>query len=932
MIDFLVVFLYNDPISDISIIMNKEIYYLSDQKQPGSDWQMEAIQNKIIEEMPLGYALHQFIKDDKGVPCDYRYLKTNALFETYTGLLEDEILNRKVTEILPTILEDSFDWIGTYAKVAYEQERLQFEQYSLPLDKWYRIYAYSPMEGFFVTLIEDISEDKYKEQEYFEAQKVIERQEIIIELHQSSLTEPQVFLDQVLNGALKMVESQYGYIFLYSENEKAFTLNTWTNGVVEDCQVMDPQTIYELEKTGVWGEVVRQRKPIVLNEFHKQHPLKKGYPEGHVSLKTFMSVPVFSNGEIVAVVGLANKQGGYSEYDVNQLTMLMQGAWLILEARSEKMKSEKAWYQFGQILNQLPILFCEFNEEGTLQFVNDRFCEFFDKERKDLIGESYLKVIPENQKDDIRDRMSKLSLNQPIVDYIHQVESRGDLRWLEWQNMAIYDDRAKVEFYFSIGTDITDRRRQELEEQEELARLRAAFENHRAVIFFIDPDTGRFLYANPAASAFYGYSREELLQMTIFEINMQDDSFIRNLGDRIFNRELDFFTVPHRLKSGDIKIVDVFSSPIDYQSRKVLFSIIFDVTEKEKAMKEIKQLAYFDYLTGIYNRRYFEESFRHLNKEENYPLAILLGDINGLKMVNDNYGSRVGDALIKVAVKEIQQLIPSNSFFARIGGDEFVILITQGDEEEVLAISDRLELELEKNIQIDGHRQLDLYLSVSFGHAIQEEHRHSMDDLIKQAENHIYKRKYYNAKSMRSHMIKAMMTTLFQKSEREQKHSERVGNYCEAIAKALNWDLERTNQVKAAGNLHDIGKIGIDGNILNKPGKLNAEEWEIMQQHASKSAKILEEIEEYEAIAQHVAAHHERLDGRGYPMGLKEKDISPEAKIIAVADAYDAMTEYRTYRKAMSKEEAIQELYRCAGTQFDPEIVQIFVEQVIDTM
>ncbi|MFA9423146.1 MAG: HD domain-containing phosphohydrolase, partial [Sedimentibacter sp.] len=244
-------------------------------------------------------------------------------------------------------------------------------------------------------------------------------------------------------------------------------------------------------------------------------------------------------------------------------------------------------------------------------------------------------------------------------------------------------------------------------------------------------------------------------------------------------------------------------------------------------------------------------------------------------------------------------------------------------------LTNRLEDELERYVDLVTDEKIKVYLSVSFGYGIQNEDVHSLDEMMKEADSHVYRRKYYNKNSMRSNMIKSLMSTLFQKSEREEKHSKRVSKYCEDLAKALNFDLKFINKIIVAGSLHDIGKIGISETILNKEGKLDDIEWEIMKMHPVKSAEILEKTEEYKDIADVVAAHHERWDGKGYPYGLNGEDIPLMARVIAVADAYDAMVSQRSYRKPISKEDAMAELTKCSGTQFDPHIADVFVNQVL---
>lgn len=183
---------------------------------------------------------------------------------------------------------------------------------------------------------------------------------------------------------------------------------------------------------------------------------------------------------------------------------------------------------------------------------------------------------------------------------------------------------------------------------------------------------------------------------------------------------------------------------------------------------------------------------------------------------------------------------------------------------------------------------------------------------------------------MRVRTVQIILNAFYEKSKIEQLHSIKVSEICEAIAIKLNLDKAEVYQIKIAGLMHDIGKIEIDETILSKPEKLNAEEWNVIRKHSEMGYQILSSVNEFAKIADYVLEHHERWDGKGYPNGLKGEEISLPARIIAGADAYDAMTRKRTYSPALSEEAAVMEIKNCAGTQFDPEIVRIFVEKVLE--
>ncbi|HPF55768.1 MAG TPA: PAS domain S-box protein, partial [Clostridiales bacterium] len=639
--------------------------------------------------------------------------------------------------------------------------------------------------------IRDITSDYYQ-QEIID--KISETNKIIALCMMKSFADMQEQLDYALLEALKLTGSQYGYIYLYDEEKKEFSLNSWTIGVMADCAVMEKQTKYQLNSTGFWGEVVRQRKPIIVNDFTVPDPLKKGYPKGHVQIKKYMSIPIFENKKIVAVIGFANKETDYTDNDVYAMTVLMSGVWIAVRKREKEKETEML-----------------------------------------------------------------------------------------------------------------------------LERTQAMIENHEAVMYLLEPETGQIIEANNAAEKFFGYSKEELLSMKIWDINILSEKKVRELLLKIFNREKNQFTVPHRLKNGEIRMVDVFSTAIEYRNRRVLFSIAFDVTEREMMTKQNEFLVYHDHLTGIYNRRFFDEEFekRAEDIEDHYPIGIIWGDMNGFKLYNDSFGHLEGDKALKNIAEKIQKLVRNQDVFARVGGDEFAILVSNTDERAIRAYLN----EIEQKVNTSDNNSL----TISFGYGIQRKEDDTKDALIKEAEAFMYNRKYYSSKSTRSNAVKVIMETLFAKSEREKQHSDRVGRISEAIAKRMNLDQRTIDKIRVAGFLHDIGKIGIDERILNKIGILTRNEWEVMKLHPAKGAGILENTIEFQDIDDVVLSHHERFDGSGYPSGLKGYEIPQASRIIAVADAYDAMTNDRSYRNKIDHEAALEELKRCAGTFFDPEIVQAFV-------
>ncbi len=348
-----------------------------------------------------------------------------------------------------------------------------------------------------------------------------------------------------------------------------------------------------------------------------------------------------------------------------------------------------------------------------------------------------------------------------------------------------------------------------------------------------------------------------------------------------------------------------------------------EITERKKNERDLLYLSNHDHLTGLHNRRYFEETLKRMDTRDNLPLSVIMFDVNGLKLVNDSFGHDVGDLLLKATAKTITTSCKGETLTARMGGDEFIVILPRTTTAETARIANHIK-ECSSEEKVDN-----IELSLSFGYDTKTSETDSINEIIANAENHMYSHKLYERSSIRSKTIDLIMNTLFEKSDREAMHSSRVGYMCQSIATQMKLSKDKVHQMRIAGLIHDIGKIGVDETILNKPGKLTAEERRDIERHSTIGWKILSSANEFSELSQFVLCHHENWDGSGYPNGLKGSEIPLEANIIRIADSYDAMTSNRSYREGMSKEAAVAELKRCSGTHFNPAIVEIFVNMVL---
>lgn len=368
------------------------------------------------------------------------------------------------------------------------------------------------------------------------------------------------------------------------------------------------------------------------------------------------------------------------------------------------------------------------------------------------------------------------------------------------------------------------------------------------------------------------------------------------------------------------KFLEERFSPIYYQG-SIVGCMVFssEITDRKKYEASILYLSYNDALTGLYNRRYYQEKILSIDSEKNQPISVVICDINGLKIMNDAFGHDAGDELLKEVSFQLKQTFQTKGFVCRTGGDEFAAILSNTTYEQASFMADKLKQSLEKK-NIRG-----MIVSVSFGIATKQQDE-PIEVALRTAEEAMYKNKLFEISSHRNESIKTILNTLYEKNPREHKHSKRVSELCILMGKKLGFKNDDLNQLKAISNLHDIGKIAIDDSILNKPGKLTEDEWEIIKRHPEIGYRIISTSPEYAEIANDILSHHEKYDGTGYPRGLKGDNIPIRARIIAIADAFDAMVSRRPYREPRSVEDAKKEILRCSGTQFDPKLVKIFLD------
>ncbi len=355
-----------------------------------------------------------------------------------------------------------------------------------------------------------------------------------------------------------------------------------------------------------------------------------------------------------------------------------------------------------------------------------------------------------------------------------------------------------------------------------------------------------------------------------------------------------------------------------------VFGVIQDITDIKMREEQIKYLNRHDLLTGVYNRTSFEKELRRWDNEKGLPLSLIMVDVNGLKLTNDMFGHSEGDRLLIGVAKILKDCCPIGGRVARVGGDEFCMLLPRTSAEIARSISAQILRACEIS---NGANCLELICpSVSLGYATKRDPEEPISNVMNEAEAFMQKRKLLERKSLRSSVLSSIKTTLFEKSHETEEHAERLVELSRLVGMEMGLTDSHLYDLSLLASLHDIGKLSIDEYILCKPGKLTDEEWAEIRRHPEVGYRIAKSSPELMAIADYILCHHERWDGKGYPQGLKSRNIPLLSRILAVVDAYDAMTQDRAYRKATAKESAIDEIIRHSGTQFDPDVAIVFIK------
>lgn len=667
-------------------------------------------------------------------------------------------------------------------------------------------------------------------------------------------------------------------------------------------------------------------------------------------INTLAPIKDVFTGEVKAVLGvsysalLANKETikhvRHAAIVVLSVLMLLLVLYHIvqknetLKSLKSKLKESEALYR--AVFDNASVGIAVLRDYEFFTEMNDMFIKIMGRSREELEGMSWLCLTSPDDLAADRELFSSLKAGE-IKDYSMEkriVKPDGSTKWVNMDITVLQQSNRSDLTHLCLIQDINDRKltEQALSESE---RSKSVLLSHLPGMAYrcSHDENWTMEFLSDGCLELTGYKPESLIhnkeisfsQLILPEYKdciWQEWERVLALREQ-FKYEYEIVTA-----QGEKKWVwEIGQGIFDENERLIsLEGIVIDITESKRSQTHIQYLNDHDVTTGLYNRIYYEKVKNELDKEEYLPLSIIISDINGVRLVNDAFGYQEGDRLIVETAKIIQACCRDKDIVARTGGDEFTILMPNTSREQAYQIVKNISQACENYNNRIAEKAKSISLSIGLGTK-----QYSIENIRmteREAEEYMYKHKLLEQESHHSAILSSIMATMYAKSQETEEHANRLATLSKMIGEELNLQQKSMDELELFAMLHDIGKIGIDDGILNKPGKLNDKEWNAMKKHSEMGFRITMSSPELQSIAYYILSHHERWDGKGYPQGLKGEEIPLLSRILAVVDAYDAMTEDRIYRKAMNRNQAIEEIKKNAGTQFDPYIAKVFAEKV----
>lgn len=557
-----------------------------------------------------------------------------------------------------------------------------------------------------------------------------------------------------------------------------------------------------------------------------------------------------------------------------------------------------------------------FLKAGKIENIGD----IFGKEDYDLAWSHYADKF---RKEDLEVMENGITI---LNKEVKSLDKDGNHIWEKTNKLPLVNKDGDIFGLIGIFEDITEIKNKQIELEKIKNRYDDLAIKSGTIIWEIDLNL-KFRYLNDTIESILGYEKEELIDKKyIYDLfEEKDKNFIKNLFfNKIITKEnLTDYENLNISKRGK-KIHFMTNGMIVYDEKnevKGYKGISIDITYLKELEKKNIYLSFHDQLTGLYNRRYFEEELKKIDTFRNLPLSLIMIDANGLKLVNDSLGHASGDKFLKNISKALKDSCRKEDVIARVGGDEFVIILPKTDEKTGKLIINRIEKQINSQ-DISG-----IPISVSTGIETKVDLEKDIETIYKVAENHMYKKKSSEREKLRHDVIGKIIKNIKRDIKGEDLYLDEFKKVALKMGKKLNLTSSQFKSLLMATKYHNIGKIALDKDMLNMEDKICIEKLEEIKRHPEISYNILSTTNEYASIAEIVLYHHENWDGSGYPKGLKGNEIPLVSRIIGIIEFYVALKTKRPYKDyILSIDSIIERLLSESGKMFEPKLVKIVLE------
>jgi diguanylate cyclase (GGDEF)-like protein/PAS domain S-box-containing protein len=686
------------------------------------------------------------------------------------------------------------------------------------------------------------------------------------------------------------------------------------------------------------GDIYYDASTELLQAFESGEPFVEGpeVDEWGVWISPLVPIVDPENNQVVAVIGMDIDAGDWRKavaaraalpIGMTMIAFLLLASLMILFKNRQTIQQNRLELQALKDFNENivqnadeGIIVCD--ESGIIEFTNPAMEKMLGYDKCEMVDRCWLELVPEEE----RKKAEQADINRSagLFERYRLALKHKDGYTVPIQISASprYDKQSgEYRGNLAVMADISTIIRAEAAIRESEEKYRLIFERSPFGVLHYDSN-GVITDCNDQFVKIIGSSHQALVGLNM--LNLPDQNIVsavqKSLQGETASYEDDYRSVT-AVKTTPVRAIfaPIESAEASYSKAEGGIGIVEDISQRKLAEEKIRHMSFHDQLTDLYNRYYLEEEFKRLDTERQLPLSIIIADVNGLKLINDTYGHLTGDQLLCKAAEIIRKNSRSEDIVARWGGDEFVILLPQTGALEAEIIRKRISAGCEK-AYIE-----DFPVSLALGSATRTDSTKSVSALLKEAEDLMYEQKLIESRSTKSAVLGALLKTLAAKSYETETHTRNMQEIAVKIGRTLGLPDSEINRLILLITLHDIGKINIPEEILTKERPLTEEEWEIIKKHPETGHRIAMATEEFAHVAEDILSHHERYDGLGYPRKLKGDAIPLLARITAVADAFEVMSNGRPYRKAMTREEIIAEFKNCSGSHFDPELVEILL-------